>query len=362
MVMDPRRRRPDEEQAQGGGIAGPNITPGMMMPYFQGSPNYDYSGIQGQGGLAAFRQAQAQNPGRGFGPAGRHLRNVGQPVDFPGMDNQMDIGAPGAPIGGPNVAPGNPQGLAIGQSGALPPGLARQQAGLQNTQGWRNLAPGYAIAAGAGFGTPEGMFGRGMGAAPAPGGPGVRQQGGGGPGGARPGMERAVGATADAPGPGASKAGFGGPAQGSGGPPGAGSGGPPGGGGARQTQGSVRGGSQNTGGVGGKDHSQSDRARGAQRGPQTKSSSAGSAGTSASTARNRMGPSGGGAPASGGTGTSASTNRRVGGPTAQTPPPVSHFAPDPRGSGTAPIGRKKSSTGGGGGGRPTRGGLAARRA
>lgn len=358
MAQDPRRRRPEDEQAQGGGVAGPNLTPGMMAPYFQGTPTYDYSGIQGQGGLMAFLQAQSQDPGRGMGPAGRHLRNVGMPADFPGMDTQMDVAPPGQAIGGPNVAPGAPNGLAIGQSGMLPPGIERQQAGLQNTQGWRNLAPGYAIAAGAGFGTEA--FDRFMGGNMDT---GVRPQAGGPrPGGQQDSGQRAVGATADAPGP-----------RGAGGGPrpapqmGPGPGGPvqnPGrpGGATDNMQGTVRGGSQNTPGVGGPQLSESERARGVGRRPGTGSAAGpGSAGTSADTARNRMGPSSGGAPATGGTGTSAGTNRRVGGPTAQTPPPVTHFAPDPRGSGTAPIGRRRSS-GGSSSGKATSGGLAARRA
>jgi len=337
MVMDPRRRRPDEEQASGGGIAGPNITPGMMMPYFQGTPNYDFSGIQGQGGLAAFLQAMQQNPGRGMGPAGRHLRNVGQPVDFPGQDTQMDIGAPGAPIGGPNVAPGNPQGLAIGQSGMLPPGLERQQAGLQNTQGWRNLAPGYAIAAGAGFGTKQ--FNEFMGGdepgAPtgkAGGSPTISKDTG------RP--AGAPGATADAPGP--QQLGGGGPAQGSGGPPG---GGGKGGGKApagvtprvkqqAATQQFGEGGSQGArgginpidkkGGISSKDF------------------------ITAASIPNK------------GNNNTPSETRPPRPPSAAAPPPASSFGKDKRGTGTAPIGKKKSASGGGG--KPTRGGLAARRA
>lgn len=148
MQEDELRRR--QGPAAGGGIGGPTMAPGMMMPYMQGTPTYDFSGIQGKGGLAAFLESRAQNPGRGFGPAGRHLRNVGQPVEFPGTDSQLGPGAGIGPPGGFNAAPGSPNGLAIGQTGALPPGLQKQ---LGGTQGWRNLAPGHAVAAAAGYGT-----------------------------------------------------------------------------------------------------------------------------------------------------------------------------------------------------------------
>ena len=217
------------------GIGGPGVMANQFASFAAGSPQYSFSGLQGQGGLAALLESMKQNPGRGVGPAGRNLAKQGFDIQFPGMDTQMGIGAPGGPIGGMDVAPGSPQGLAIGQSGQLPPGLARQVADIPRTQGWRNLAPGYSAAAGAGFGAEEqgqfpGMGGGGrvppgVGAeVPGPGGGGGRpfQGGPAGPPGSGPNLQM-----------GANKGG-GGPAQGTGGPPG-GNVAPPGGGGTKQT-------------------------------------------------------------------------------------------------------------------------------
>jgi hypothetical protein len=367
-MQDDPRRRPDDYDRQGfgGSVLGPNITPGMMMPFFQGSPNYDFSGIQGQGGLQAFLQSLQQNPGRGFGPAGRHLRNVGQPVEFPGLDTQMEMGPGTPPIGGPNVAPGNPQGLAIGQSNALPPGIQKQQQQLQNTQGWRNLHPGYALAASVGFGSND---------------PNAGFLGGQGP-------DRAVGATADAPGPsdrnrgpvqnlggggstggGGGLRGPGGPALGTGGPPAAGSGGAPGGGGTKPKPGGVtpsvkkqaagqstaRGGA--TGGV--ESTAGIDKTGGGKPKIDPKTGGLTSQGQGV-----LQGPTAGGPstqvilPNKGNNNTPSETGPK---PKPASAPPAKNFGKDERGTGTAPIvGKKKSASGGGG--KPTKGGLAARRA
>lgn len=146
---DPRRRR-------AGGAGGGAELFSQFLPFLQGLPSYDYSG-----------------PGRGLagmlndrmGPAARHFQNIGvEPSQLPpglagqdqlppGLAGRDDL-PPGldnrrAP-GGANVAPGN---IETGTAVFQPQGRALGQSQVPRTQGWLNVAPGYAIAAGRGFGT-----------------------------------------------------------------------------------------------------------------------------------------------------------------------------------------------------------------
>lgn len=216
-----RRRGP----AAGGyeGIGGNAALPAQMNAYLGGLHQYDYSGpmasaFGGQGLLSLLAQ----------GPTGRHFGNQGATFAPPGLNDQNGIG-------GPNLAPGNidnglalgqpgvPQGVARGQSGAMPPGQA------MHTQGWLNYAPGFKQAASLGYGT-EGFgrtigrpeLGNGMG-----GGMSTRRDDGAG-------MDRGIPATGrgEAPNPGAGGGGAGlrnipndigrGPGPGAGGPGGGG--------------------------------------------------------------------------------------------------------------------------------------------
>jgi hypothetical protein len=152
---DPRRRRAG---LNAGGTAGGPATMQDIVAHLGGLRSYDYSGPFR--GLADM----AKRGGQDFqGPVARHFQNQGgqdqggPPLNFlqqgtfdqgftpPGFDNRN-------PLAGANVAPGNMEnGLALNQPPAAP-GL--QGIGPQ-TQGWRNVAPGYSAAAQFGYGTPE---------------------------------------------------------------------------------------------------------------------------------------------------------------------------------------------------------------
>lgn len=170
---DPRRRR-------GGGAGGGAELFSQFMPFLGGLPSYDYSG-----------------PGRGLagmlndrmGPAARHFQNLGvEPSQLPpglaGQDQlppglaKRDELPPGLDnrnaLGGANVAPGNiDSGQALFQS----QGRALGRTQVPRTQGWLNVAPGYAIAAGRGYGTDA--YGRGPVQQPGPGAQGGVRGGGG---------------------------------------------------------------------------------------------------------------------------------------------------------------------------------------
>lgn len=228
---DPRRRR---SRGLGGyeGIGGASVGIQEMLPWLHGLGGYDYSG-PGRGQMNGLADI--------LGPAGRHLmRQGGGPEEFGGPPGLAQLppgaqmgqgpqgqGPPGLdnrnPIGGDNVAPGNiDNGLAINQ----PPGRGN----FPHGQGWLNVAPGYRVAAGFGFGTPEfeqrlqdlqggGQFGQGRGVAAGtvrPAGPG----GGGGTGGGASGGVRTGGAPAPSGGGGVAPAPKpqGGGGQGGGGP------------------------------------------------------------------------------------------------------------------------------------------------
>jgi len=167
----------------------------MMAPYFGGVAGSGYSGpMAGPGGqgLAGLLQEVMAHGGTGFsGPAQRHFANQGFDFMPPGLASQN-------PVGGPNVAPGNiDNGRALdqpqaNQSPGVPQGVAMGQqpgrtAPYPHTQGWRNVAPGGAIAAGLGYGTPEfgGHFAPGSPMPPGAMG-GGHPEAGGGPGGGGP--------------------------------------------------------------------------------------------------------------------------------------------------------------------------------
>jgi hypothetical protein len=151
---DPRRRRAGQDSGFGG-ISGGNVSIMDLLPHLQGLRRYDYSGpnIRGLDDLLPAMQAIQ-------GPAKQHLLQQVGP-DFrlpPGLAGAQDL-PPGvdnrAAIGGPNVAPGNVDtGLALGQPAGIPGQALGAARGQMHTQGWRNVAPGGAVAAGFGYGTP----------------------------------------------------------------------------------------------------------------------------------------------------------------------------------------------------------------
>jgi hypothetical protein len=192
---DELRRGGRRAPGQGGyeGIGGNLVQPGQFAPFLGGQGGPGFSGAigrnfqQGGQGLAGLLQ-QLAGHGQGMndfqGPAFRNFTNQGFDFMPPGQNNQN-------PVGGPNIAPGNIenaqalfQPMGPGHVPGVPQGVAvGQQAGrtmpMPQTQGWRNVHPGYSAAAQAGYGTPQwgGYQGEGRGAV-APGDIGV-----GGPGG-----------------------------------------------------------------------------------------------------------------------------------------------------------------------------------
>lgn len=155
---DPRRRR---SRGLGGyeGIGGANIGIEQMLPWLHGLGGYDYSGPgRGQlGGLMDMLGPSARHFGRqGLGPQEGFEGPPGA-TQLPGFQGQgpEGQGAPGLdnrnPLAGTNIAPGNiDTGMAINQP------MGRGRFGqMPQTQGWRNVAPGYSAAAGLGYGTPE---------------------------------------------------------------------------------------------------------------------------------------------------------------------------------------------------------------
>lgn len=180
---DEMRRRRSQ-----GGVAGPQQMPGMMQQYYGGTGGYDYSGAMGSqmGGRQGLMSLLG---GRDLsGPALRHFANQGFDFGRPGQDNRERPGGPNIAPGnidngqalfqpqGPGHVPGIPQGVAVGQT----PGQVRP---VPQTQGWRNVHPGYSAAAAVGtdqFGNPQ--FGGPRQGAPAAAGapPGASVGGGGG--------------------------------------------------------------------------------------------------------------------------------------------------------------------------------------
>jgi hypothetical protein len=242
---DEMRRRQRGGPGGGGyeGIGGAAVLPGMMNARYGGADRYDFSGAMGRdfagdGG----RGLMSLLGGQDFsGPAMRHFANQGFDFGRPGQDNRERPGGPNIAPGnidngqalfqpqGPQHVPGIPQGVAVGQV----PGEMRPR---PQTQGWRNLAPGYSAAAQFGtdeMGRPMGFGGRPQQGAPASvsqppaggGGGGGRPSGGGG--GAGPVSQNPIG-------------GGGGPVAPAG---------PTGGGGAQGTGGGGGGGGKKTGGA-----------------------------------------------------------------------------------------------------------------
>src|SRR5262245_39933930 len=86
-----RRRRGGPGAGGYEGIGGGAVVPGMMLPYLQGLPTYDYSGPMardfagGGRGLAAMLAGDEPGRGRGPSPALRHFMNQGFDV-FPRGD------------------------------------------------------------------------------------------------------------------------------------------------------------------------------------------------------------------------------------------------------------------------------------
>lgn len=210
------------------GIGGALVQPGQMMPYYGGLNTYDFSGASGgqlersmgrQGLMSLLAEAQ--------GPALRHFARQGFDFMPPGQDNRESPG-------GPNIAPGNiDTGRALDQpqgnlTPGVPQGVARGQAPGQvqprpQTQGWRNIHPGYSATAAygtdpsgrpIGFGGPQGggrpvgapaaQSGQAPGTAPGGGGGGNRGQFAGGPaGGGGGGSQNPIGGGTRAIAPGA---------------------------------------------------------------------------------------------------------------------------------------------------------------
>jgi hypothetical protein len=206
---DEMRRRRSGPGGEGGygGIGGAAVTPGQMMPYYGGVGQYDFSGAMGsqmggrQGLMSLLGGKDVQ------GPALRHFANQGFDFGRPGQDNREAPGGPNIAPGnidnaqalfqpqGPDHVPGIPQGVAVGQV----PGQMRPR---PQTQGWRNVHPGYSAAAQFGTdqgGNPMGFGGRQQGAPAAAGAPpgastgGPGGGGGGGGGGAAPQSQNPVG-------------------------------------------------------------------------------------------------------------------------------------------------------------------------
>jgi len=227
---DPRRRR-------GAGVAGGDSLFSQFMPLISGLGGYDYSG-PGRG-LAGMLMADE------IGPSARHFQRMGAvPPGLAGRDepppglagrDQLPPGLAGRdqlppgidnrnPLGGPNVAPGN---IDSGQAMYQPQGRALGYSQVPHTQGWLNVAPGYAVAAAQGFGTDGGR------------GQGFQQQGpgaeggvrGGGAGGPGKGVSGAPSAAPQGGGGGGAVASSGIRSAAPGGPAGGGGGGKPGGGG-----------------------------------------------------------------------------------------------------------------------------------
>lgn len=205
---DMRKRRSVAGRGPGyEGIGGAMVSPGQMMPYYQGLNQFDFSGAMGrdfsrQGLMSLLAEAQ--------GPALRHFARQGFDFMPPGQDNREKPG-------GPNIAPGNidnaqaldqpqgnltpgvPQGVARGYESAPGQGVRMNP----QTQGWRNIHPGYSAAAAYGSGGPEdylqGFRKQGAPAAAAPppgasigGGGGRGPAAGGGGGGGAPASQNAI--------------------------------------------------------------------------------------------------------------------------------------------------------------------------
>lgn len=198
----------DELRKRGaGGTAGPQQLPGQMMPYYSGLPTYDFTGAMGrdfQGGRGL--QSMLSGPAlshfarQGFQPPGQqdNRNKPGGPNIAPGnIDNAQALDQPQG-----NQTPGVPQGVARGYDQA--PGQMRP---VPQTQGWRNVHPGYSATAQYGTdpqGNPNG-FGRaqGIGAAEGVGAPAAGSSppgghpggggGGGGPAGGAPQQQNPIG-------------------------------------------------------------------------------------------------------------------------------------------------------------------------
>jgi len=201
---DEMRRRRSGPGGEGGygGIGGAAVTPGQMMPYYGGIGQYDFSGAMGNqmGGRQGLMSLLGDRDLAG--PALRHFANQGFDFGRPGQDNREKPGGPNIAPGnidnaqalfqpqGPDHVPGVPQGVAVGQA----PGEMRPR---PQTQGWRNIHPGYSAAAQFGTdqgGNPMGFGGRPQGAPAAAGSPpGASTGGGGGGGGAGPQSQNPVG-------------------------------------------------------------------------------------------------------------------------------------------------------------------------
>ena len=161
-IVDELRRRRSPGGGGYEGIGGNLALPGQMQAFMGGVNQFDFSGPMGRdfaggggpGGGGGLLELLSQ------GPAGRHFGRQG--FGPPGQWTPPEMIPNQNAIGSPNIAPANmetgqalqqpgvPQGVARGQSGAMPPGF--------NTQGWRNYAPGYSAAAQLGYGTDA--FGR----------------------------------------------------------------------------------------------------------------------------------------------------------------------------------------------------------
>jgi len=87
-IEDPRRRMNQQGQG-GGGIAGPEATLGRLLPFLLGIQQQNIAGFNSQG--------------------------VGGGMTQPAMNTAF-------PIGGQNIAPGNPQGQSINPGGPNPGG------------------------------------------------------------------------------------------------------------------------------------------------------------------------------------------------------------------------------------------------
>lgn len=340
---DPRRRR---SRGLGGyeGIGGPNIDISQMLPFLRGLGTYDYSGanvqdfapqgladILGPAGRHFMRQQQmgggpemfGQQPGAAGLPPGAFMGQGPQGQGPPGLDNRN---APG----GQNIAPGNiDTGLALGQGQQPFAGGPMPQ-----TQGWRNVAPGYSVAAGFGFGTPEfEQRLQGIG----------RTQGiGADIGGGRRGITGGAGLIT----PGAGTRGAPGAPGGGGGGGGAGTTGGGASAGGKQTAGGGAapggGGGAPKPGPGPAELSQAEKARGVGKKPGVQTQPApGGGGTSADTNKRPGGPGLNAPPPDNSSGTSADTNKRPGAnkerPNAGKPKPK----PAPGGGGTSADTNKK---------------------
>ena len=178
------------------GIGGNLVSPGMFAPFMGGQGGPGFSGAIGrdfQPGSRGLASLMQQSGGRTDfqGPAFRNFTNQGFDFMPPGQDQRNAVGGPNIAPGniddaralnqpmGPGHVPGVPQGVAVGQQ----PGRV---APMPQTQGWRNVHPGYSAAAQAGYGTSEWGGYQGQGGGPVRpgdvGGGGPGAQAGGGPG------------------------------------------------------------------------------------------------------------------------------------------------------------------------------------